>query len=138
MKNVVITVIVHLLSAITFAQKQPPNKVQLAFTKQYPNIKMVKWESEMGNFEAGFKQNKINYSVLMNAKGNIIETENEISVRSLSKPIIDYILKNYPNQKIKGAAKITNAVGVVTYESELQDFDLIFDSAGNFIKTIKD
>ena len=92
----------------------------------------------MGNFEAGFKQNKINYSVLMNAKGNIIETENEISVRSLSKPIIDYILKNYPNQKIKGAAKITNAVGVVTYESELQDFDLIFDSAGNFIKTIKD
>ena len=138
MKNLAITALVLLFSLTTFAQKDIPAEVKAAFAKQYPEIKKVKWENEDGKFEAGFKQNKIECSVLMNAKGKVLETENEIQVSDLSKSIIDYVAKNYPNQKIKGAAKITDAEGVVTYEAEVKGLDLLFSDKGNFIKASKD
>ncbi len=138
MKNLAITAFVLLFSLTTFAQKDIPAEVKAAFAKQYPEIKKVKWENEDGKFEAGFKQNKIECSVLMNAKGKVLETENEIQVSDLSKSITDYVAKNYPNQKIKGAAKITDAEGVVTYEAEVKGLDLLFSDKGNFIKASKD
>ena len=120
------------------SQKDIPNEVKVAFAKQYPEVKKVKWEKEDGKFEAGFKQNKVESSVLMNANGKILETENEIPVTDLSKSITDYVAKNYPNQKIKGAAKITDAEGVVTFEAEVKGLDLLFSDKGNFIKASKD
>ena len=138
MKNIAITAITLLFTAITFAQKDIPNEVKTAFAKQYPEVKKVKWEKEDGKFEAGFKQNKVESSVLMNANGKILETENEIPVADLSKSITDYVAKNYPNQKIKGAAKITDAEGVVTFEAEVKGLDLLFSDKGNFLKASKD
>ncbi|MBC7865300.1 MAG: hypothetical protein IAF38_20155, partial [Bacteroidia bacterium] len=37
-------------------------------------------------------------------------------------------------KKVKEAAKITDAKGVVTYEAEIDNADYIFDSTGNFLK----
>ena len=120
MKNLAFTAIILLFSITTFAQKNIPAEVKAAFSKQYPEVKKVKWENEDGKFEAGFKQNKVECSVLMNSKGKIIETENEIRITDLSKSITDYVAKNYPNQNIKSAAKITDAEGAVTYEAEVK------------------
>ncbi len=39
---------------------------------------------------------------------------------------------------MKEAAKITDAHGVVTYEAEVKGMDLLFDSAGKFLKEVKD
>ncbi len=138
MKNIAITAITLLFTAITFAQKDIPNEVKVAFAKQYPDVKKVKWEEEDGKFEASYNQNKVKSSVLMNAKGKILETENEIPVADLSKLITDYVAKNYPNQKIKGAAKITDAEGVITFEVEVKGLDLLFSDKGNFIKASKE
>jgi len=46
--------------------------------------------------------------------------------------------KNIRAKKIKEAAKITDAKGVVTYEAEVTGKDLIFDASGKFLKEIKD
>ncbi|UWX61788.1 PepSY-like domain-containing protein [Chryseobacterium oranimense] len=134
----IITTTVALVNAQKVQQKDVPASVQKSFQKQFPTVKDVKWEKEKDNYEAGFKMNGTETSVLINTTGNILETEREIDSNSLSAPIKGYVAKNYPHQKIKGAAKITDDKGVVTYEAEINNKDLIFDNKGKFIKEIKD
>lgn len=119
-------------------QKNVPASVQKGFQKQFPNNKEVKWEKEKENYEAGFKLNGTKTSAIFNISGTLLETETAISQNALSAPAKAYVAKHYPNQKIKEAAKITNAKGEVTYEAEIKGKDLIFDNNGQFLKGIKD
>lgn len=144
MKNLLV-LLVLVFSTTMFAQKEekvktvtPPATVKEAFMKKYPMVKKVKWEKEAANYEAGFDLNKVETSVLIDEKGRILETESEIEVAKLSKPITDYIAKNYPKQKIKEAAMIVDIKNNVTYEAEVKGLDLLFDENGKFIKATKE
>ncbi|WP_175620490.1 PepSY-like domain-containing protein [Chryseobacterium schmidteae] len=127
-----------LMNAQKVQQKDVPVSVQKSFQKKFPNSKEVKWEKEKDNYEAGFKVKGTETSVVINSSGNILETETEINSNALFASIKEYIAKNYPNQKIKEAAKITDTKGMITYEAEVNGKDLIFDSKGKFLKAIKD
>lgn len=127
-----------LMNAQKVQQKDVPVSVQKSFQKKFPNSKEVKWGKEKDNYEAGFKVKGTETSVVINSSGNILETETEINSNALSASIKEYIAKNYPNQKIKEAAKITDTKGMITYEAEVNGKDLIFDSKGKFLKVIKD
>lgn len=127
-----------LINAQKIQQKDIPVSVQSALQKQFPDAKNVKWEKEHGNYEAGFQSKGTKYSVLVNASGNIMETEVPVDINSFPAQSKQFILKKYPNQKIKETAKITDSKGVVTYEAEVNGKDLIFDTKGNFLKEIKD
>ena len=134
-----------IVSVSVFAQTETYSKsgkipaiVKAAFEKAYPQVKDAKWEKENGNFEAGYTENKSKKSVLLDAKGKVLETEYEIPLTNLSKAITDYVAKNYPNKKVKGAAKITDFNNKVTYEAEVKGMDILFDDKGNFIKVSKD
>lgn len=129
---------VSFANAQKVSDKEVPTVVKSTLQKNYPNAKELKWEKEKGNYEAGFDLNETDYSLLIDISGNILETEIEIKVDGLPAKAKDYVSKNYPGQKIKEAAKITDSKGVVTYEAEVKGKDLIFDSNGNFIKEIKD
>lgn len=129
---------VAFMNAQKVQQKDLPAVVQKGFQKQFPAVKDAKWEKENGNYEAGFKENGTETSVVIDPSGNILETETEMKSNSLSAPVKAYITKNYPNQKIKEAAKITDAKGIVTYEAEVNGKDLIFDNKGKFLKENKD
>ena len=141
MKKVFLTLIA--LAGLSFAnaqkvnQKDVPSVVQTSFQKQFPDAKNVKWEKEHGNFEAGFKSNGVETSVVINPSGTLIETEKEIKISELPASATAYIAKTYPKQKIKEAAKITNAKGEVTYEAEIKDKDVLFDNKGKFLKEAK-
>ena len=144
MKNLLVLASL-VLSSVLFAQKiekvksaMPPVAVKEAFAKMYPAVKKVKWEKEDANYEAGFEFNNVESSVLIDSKGTILETESEIEVATLSKKITDYVAKNYPNQKIKGAAKIINSSKKITFEAEVKGLDLLFEENGTFIKASKD
>ncbi|GEJ44471.1 PepSY-like domain-containing protein [Chryseobacterium sp. ON_d1] len=126
------------INAQKIQQKNVPVMVLKGFQKQFPMVKDAKWEKENGNYEASFKANGTGTSVIIDLSGNILETENQINSNSLSALIKEYIAENYPNQKIKEAAKITDAKGEVTYEAEVNNKDLIFDSKGKFLKEVKD
>ncbi|MBK1896541.1 PepSY-like domain-containing protein [Chryseobacterium paridis] len=142
MKKLAVLVIMISGAAMVHAQKiqqgKVPVSVQTTFKNQFPEAKKVKWEMEKDNFEAEFQSKGTAYSVLFSASGDIIETEVPIKINTLSTPIRQFIAKNYPDQKIKEAAKITDSKGVMTYEAEVDGKDLIFDMNGNFIKEIKD
>lgn len=90
------------------------------------------------NYEAGFEVAETGYSILIDASGNIIETEIEISIDALPANAKTYVVKNYPGKKIKEATKITDAKDIITYEVEVNDKDLIFDNSGKFLKEVKD
>ena len=129
---------VSFANAQKVSEKEVPAVVKSAIHKNHPNAKDLKWEKEKGNYEAGFEVGEQDYSVLIAASGQIIETEVEIKVDALPAGVKEYVSKNYAGQKIKEAAKITDAKGVVTYEAELKGKDLIFDQSGKFLKEVKD
>lgn len=131
-----------MISLAACAQKMKeadvPSAVRDAFKKAHNDAKEVKWEKEGGNFEAEFEVGEVDQSVVYDASGKLIETEVEIKVDELPAGVKDYVAKNYKDAKIKEATKITDAKGTVTYEAEIKDKDLIFDSNGKFIKEEKD
>ena len=114
-----------------------PAAVKAAFVKAYPNT-TVKWEKEGDLFEAGFKQNNQTTSVLYDASGTMHEIEVDIKTADLPKAAVTYVTKTYPGKKIKESARITKADGSVNFEAEVNGQDLIFDTAGNFIKAVKE
>lgn len=141
MKSSVLLIAFALVSNLAFAQKKQkievPTEVKKAFATRFPDAKVEEWQKEGDYYEAEFELNKIEHSVLIDAKGDILEVEEEIKVKQLPIAISAYVAKNYPKQKIKEAAKITNAAGVVSYEAEIKSKDLLFDSSGNFLKEDK-
>lgn len=126
------------MNAQKIKKENVPASVQQGFQKQFPTVQQIEWQKENDNYEAGFKINGTETSVVINPSGQILETEMEIGINALSAPIKSYLTKHYPNQKIKEAAKITDVKGTVTYEAEIKGKDLIFDRNGKFIKEIKD
>mgnify|MGYP000995966918 CR=1 FL=1 len=125
-------------SAQKVQETEIPTIVKTGLQKQYPTVKNVKWEKEDGNYEASFKEQQTDYSILLTPKGNIVETEVAISFEALPAPAKDYVHSHFANKKIEETTKITNAKGSVTYEVEVDEKDLIFDKSGKFLAIDKD
>ncbi|OGS78619.1 MAG: hypothetical protein A3G95_02815 [Flavobacteria bacterium RIFCSPLOWO2_12_FULL_31_7] len=137
MKKSVMTIALIMLSFVSFAQKTKeqnvPQVIKKALSEKFPNAKNVKWDKEENNFEASFKNNNIDNSILFNANGKIIETEIAIEVNQLPKNALQYLNDNFKNKKIKETAKIITEKGDTIYEAEIKGNDLFFDENGNFI-----
>jgi hypothetical protein len=76
-------------------------------------------------------------SAIFDKAGALLETETEMPVEKLPAAALAYIKQHHADAKVKEAAKITDAKGVVTYEAEIKGKDLIFDATGNFVKEAK-
>ncbi|WP_018621533.1 PepSY-like domain-containing protein [Spirosoma luteum] len=111
-----------------------PAAVKATVAKLYPGVKDVKWEKEDGNYEAGLTHNGKKLSLVIDAKGNVLETETTIMGSALPASVQEYVAKHYAGKKIKEAAEIVDAKGKKTYEAEIGGKDLIFDAKGQFIK----
>lgn len=142
MKTMIVIAALSLGTSFANAQKlkesEVPAAVKAAFAKQFPNVKDAEWGKEEADFEAEFDQNKMETSLLIDANGNVLKTENEIEVSALPKAAAEYIAKTLGGKKIKEASKITDAKGQVTYEAEVDDTDYVFDLNGTFVKTIQE
>lgn len=125
----------NLLNAQTLKEKNIPLKTRKALYAQYPGADHVKWEKENGNYEAAFSLKETDYSLVIDTAGHILETEKNIAAEELPENIRQYIAKNYPGKKIKSVARITDASGNVTYETEIKNRELFFDQNGNLLKT---
>ena len=126
------------VSAQKIKETAVPEAVLVSFKSNYKDVR-AKWEKEKdGNFEAEFLVNKVESSVTYSAAGKLIETEKEMEMSLLSKPITDYIHQNFSAYKITEASTITDAQGVLSYEAEIskgaKSMDLIFDEKGNFVR----
>lgn len=130
--SVLFTLIFLTATAAKIDEKNVPAKVVSALTLKYPKAHHVKWDKEKGNkYEANFRDAERKHSILFEADGTIVETEISIPVEELPEPVRQYVARNFKNQSITEAAKITDIAGVVTYEAEVGGKDLLFDTVGN-------
>jgi hypothetical protein len=116
---------------------KPPAAAEAAFKKAYPAAAQVKWTSEKSDFEVNFKDGKKEMSAVYSAAGVLQETEEEISHASLPAAATAYLKQHY-KEKVKGAEKLTDKNGKVSYEVEVGETEVIFDANGNFIKAEKE
>ena len=137
MKISVMMIAIIMLSFVSFAQKTKeqnvPQVIKNALHDKFPNAKEVKWDKEENNYEASFKNNKVDNSILFNVNGKIIETEIAITASQLPKKALQYLNDNFKNQKVDEAAKIISEKGITTYEAEIQGKDVFFDENGKLL-----
>lgn len=142
MRRIIVMLSLVMLSSFAMAQKASkktiPAVVKSAFQKAYPDVTKVKWDKEGANYEAGFEVAELEQSVLLDAQGNILETEVEIALGDLPQAALDYVKAHYIGKSIKECAKIVNSKGIVTYEAEVKGLDVLFDEKGVFIKEARD
>ncbi|MEO8447217.1 MAG: PepSY-like domain-containing protein [bacterium] len=142
MKTIIFAVCVLLIASCSNAQNlkvsQVPSVVKTSFSSLYPDASKVQWEMEDGNYEAGFDQNKVETSIIFDAKGTFLQKEVEIPVSELPDAVKNYATTNVAGKKIDEAAKITDAAGIVTYEAEIGKADYIFDQNGSLLKKEKE
>ncbi|MEO7311122.1 MAG: PepSY-like domain-containing protein [Chitinophagaceae bacterium] len=140
-KKILLALFVGGAVAVAVAQKLKasavPAAVKSSFAKSYPGI-TAKWEMEAGKYEAGFKKNGSDMSVLFEKNGTMTESETDIKTTDLPATVLAYVAAHYKGKKINEAAKITTAAGVVTFEAEVGDTDVIFDASGKFLKEVKE
>ncbi|RYD96119.1 MAG: hypothetical protein EOP50_07045 [Sphingobacteriales bacterium] len=129
-----------LLCSGTYAQKkkqiQVPDQVRSSFVKAFPGVAGT-WERADGNYEVNFRSDGKEMSCVMNSRGEVLETETEIGPDTLPAAAIAYLKNHYAHQKVKGAARIQQAGGTVTFEAEIPGKDILFDANGNFKKEEK-
>ena len=130
---------IMLLGAYAHAQKisesEVPSSVKTTFSTLYPNTKVEKWEKEKDNYKAKFDQKKAEMCIVIDPNGKLLKTKTKIDHSLLPEAAKDYILKNYAGKKISEAKKSIDADGKVTYEAEVQETNLCFDSAGTFLNS---
>ncbi|MEP6795236.1 MAG: PepSY-like domain-containing protein [Saprospiraceae bacterium] len=109
-----------------------PDAVKAKFMAMYPKADHAEWEMENGNYEASFKEEKMETSVIISPDGNVLETETSIDASMLPQPVNDYVASQLGGKKISSAEKIVSATGMVSYEVEVGEIDYKFDSNGQF------
>ncbi|HAH25034.1 MAG TPA: hypothetical protein DCL77_14980, partial [Prolixibacteraceae bacterium] len=104
----------------------------------FPAAQKVKWSVEKpGEFEAEYKLNGVESSVLLDAKGNILETEEEIKEGELPQGVKASIAKDFAGYKLDEIEKATDAKGTITFEMEASKgkdkLEISFDSNGKLM-----
>ena len=133
MKKILILAIFTFATMEINAQKMTadkvPSVVKESLTKAYPNAKGAKWDKEKADYEASFKMDGKDMSVLFDAKGMEKEVETDIKFSELPMPV-QTALKG---KKVKEAAIIKKG-GKTFYEAEVGGKDLLFEADGKMVK----
>lgn len=135
MKTEKLFIALLLISFTVFAQKTNiPKAAKDSFSKLYPKATEVKWDKENQDYEASFKLDGKDMSVIFDKYGKVLETETTIEISQLPKGIEKYVMDNYKGYKITGAAKIVKANSEELFEAEItkgkEKKDLFFDKNG--------
>lgn len=115
-----------------------PKAVKSKFKTLYPDTKVEYWTKEEGNYLAEFDHQKKEMTIFISPDGETLKTETRIHPSGLPKEAKDYIAKHYPGKKITDAVTTTDRHGNRIYEAEVDEFDLIFDTNGKFIRSVKE
>ena len=133
MKKILILAVFAFVTIKANAQKMTADKVPSAvkesLTKIYPNAKGTKWDRENADYEASFKMDGKDMSVVFDAKGMEKEVETDIKFSELPIPV-QTALKG---KKVKEAAIIKKG-GKTFYEAEVGGKDLLFEADGKTVK----
>ena len=126
------------VSATNQKDEKIPAAAKAGFTAKFPTAQKVKWSVEKpGEFEAEFKLNGGEASALVDAKGNLLETEAEIKESELPQAVKATIAKDFAGYKLDEIEKATDAKGVTSFEMEAakgkEKLEISFDTNGKLL-----
>jgi hypothetical protein len=142
MKNLLMSIVCLAFVVGVSAQKPKeakiPAEAKAGFAAKYPATQKAKWSIEKpGEFEVDFVLNKVEQSALVDAKGNIIETEIEIKESELPQAVKATIAKDFAGYKLDEIEQSKDAKGVVSFEMQAvkgkDKLEISFDSNGKLL-----
>ena len=132
MKKILILAIFAFATIEINAQKMTadkvPSVVKESLTKAYPTAIGTRWDKEDADYEASFKMDGKDISVVFDEKGMEKEVETDIKFSELPTPV-QTALKG---KKVKEAAIIKKG-GKTFYEAEVRGKDLLFKADGKMV-----
>ncbi len=117
--------------------KDVPATVQKACMNAHPKATDIKWTKKGSTFECDFIENEKSLSATFDTTGFLLENERNIPMEALPSDIIAYVNSKYKNKKIKEISKMTDRMHVVSYQVQVDGKNLVFDSKGNYLKSVK-
>jgi hypothetical protein len=126
------------VSATNQKDEKIPAAAKAGFAIKFPTVQKVKWSVEkQGEFEAEFKLNGAETSVLVDEIGNLIETEAKIKESELPQAVKATIAKDFTGYKLDEIEKATDAKGVTIFEMEAakgkDKLEISFDASGKLL-----
>ena len=126
------------VSAMNQKDEKIPAATKSGFAAKFPTAQKVKWGIEKpGEFEAEFILNGVETSALVDAKGNLLETEAEIKESELPQAVKATLAKEFAGYKLDEIEKATDAKGVTTFEMEAikgkDKLEISFDAIGKLL-----
>lgn len=96
-----------------------PQVVADAFHAKFPNAAKQKWEKENATeYECEFHNGKTEMSAKYDQSGRWLETETEVKVTDLPPAVLEVIVQQYKDYKLKEAEVVETPEGKL-YEAEL-------------------
>jgi len=121
------------LGFLTFAQT-PPQQVDAAFAKKFPNATKVKWEQEAENeWEAEFQYGGMETSACFDNSGTWLETETAIKRKDVPQAVLKAIEAEYKDWKIEAAEKIEKpdfSGYEIALEKNEYELEVLFSASG--------
>lgn len=131
------------INAQKIAADKVPAVVLNAFKTKCATAEGVAWEKEGATaFEAAYKIGKIKHSGTFDQSGKWLETETEMEVSALPKPVADAIAKQYASYKIKEAVHVETPDKGTFYEADLtkgtEKLEVQFTAEGKLLNAKKE
>lgn len=139
MKSLVALVLSVFIVSCTAEDSPPPTLVQTVMQSMYPRATEVDVLEIEGGFEVDFMVDDASYQAFIDAKGNWVETEQEISLDDVPGNILQSAATLYPDYTVVDADAIQSAAHGQVYELEFNDADgedmeVIFNVGGDVVR----
>lgn len=141
MKNIFILIsalfITYTLFADDLSPEKVPTNVQNSVMKNYKNIRDLTWEKQGKNYQAEFYIDLKEYEIIINEKGKILATYEDISITELPDKVKHALQTNNPTFSI-GDVEILktekNQYFKVDLKNSDKDLKVFINSKGGFVK----
>jgi len=97
-----------------------PGQVKVAFNKQFPAAKMVKYELNNADYVISFLEKGKQFIFTYDRSGNLLSTDREITPEGLPKEVSSTVSKNFPGYTIITVVKREAPDKGICFEMDLK------------------
>jgi len=119
-----------------------PTEISSDFSSRHPESSNVEWEQEGNFWEAEFKENGVEVSVIYDLDFNWVRTEREIKINELPGSATVYLNENFPGDKIEEAESFESQDEGNGYIAEVKqqklEIEVFFDESGNYLREVEE
>ena len=110
-----------------------------SFKIKYPQATDISWQRSSEGHEVDFEVGKIDHSLLLNDRGEIIQQKQEISLNEVPEKVLSSLRKNFEQKDLEDPERLL--IGTATYyqleiDQALLDQKVVLDENGKMSENI--